>query len=62
MALCINFQHTATEDTSKLLAEANPLADFNAKWHNNQLETEISHFSKLFDNSGEAFTAPMHFF
>ena len=57
--MCINLQCTATEDTSGLLAEVNPLAHFNAKWYNNQLELEIPQLSKIFYDAGEAFTAPM---
>ena len=55
-------QCTATEDTSELLAEVNPLACFNAKWHNNQLKLEIPQLSKISDNIGEAFTSPIHEF
>ena len=52
-------QCTATEDTSELLAEVNPLAYFNATWYNNQLEMEIPQLSKIYDDAGEAFTAPL---
>ena len=36
------------------------MAHFNAKWNSNQLEMEIPHLQKIYDNAGEAVTAPMH--
>ena len=57
--MCTNLQSTATEDTSELLAEVNPLAYFNATWYNNQLEMEIPQLTKIADDAGEAFTAPI---
>ena len=59
-ASCTNLLCTVTEDTSKLLDEVNPLAHFNSKWHNNQLYLELPQFYKIFDDIGEALTAPMH--
>ena len=53
-------QCTATEDSSELLAELNPLAYFNVKWHNNQLDLEIPQLPKIADDTSEAFKAPMH--
>ena len=52
-------QYTVPEDTFELLAELNPLANFNAKWYNYQLELEIPHFSRITDDTSEAFIAPM---
>ena len=40
--------------------EVNLLAHLNAKWHNNQLELEISQLPKIFNNASKFFTAPMH--
>ena len=42
------------------LAEVNPMAHFNTKWHNNQLELEIPNLPKIYDNSGEVFTTPIY--
>ena len=42
------------------LAEVNPLAHFNAKWHNNQRDMEILQLSKIVNNSIEAFISSMH--
>ena len=50
---------TATEETSELQAELNPLAHFNAKWYNNQLELDIPQLCKISDDSIEDFMAPM---
>ena len=47
------------EDTSKL-AEVNPLAYFNAKWHKNQIELDISRHNNISDDAGEALPAPTH--
>ena len=59
-ASCTNLQCTITKDTSELLAVVNPLAYFNAKWYNNQLDLEVPQISKISNDSSEAFTAPMH--
>ena len=48
------------DDTYELLAEVNSLAHSNAKWHNNQIELEITQLSKIGYDAGEAFIAPMH--
>ena len=57
--MCTNLQCTATEDTSELQAEVNPLAHFNVQWYNNQLDLEVPQLPKIFDNSGEAYIASM---
>ena len=53
-------QCTITEDTSELLAEVNFLAHFNAKWYNNQLKLEITQLLKIYNDSGEVLTGPIH--
>ena len=35
------------------------MAHFNSKWYKNQLELEKTQLSKVYDDYGEAFTAPM---
>ena len=47
-------------DTSELPAKVNPLGHFNAIWHNNQLDLEITQLPKIFYYTVEAFTAPMY--
>ena len=53
-------QCTVKEDTSILLAEVNPLAHFNAKWHNSQLNLELPQLPKITEDIGEALAAPMY--
>ena len=52
-------QCSSSEDTTELRAEVNPLAHFNAKWQNNQLELELPQLPKIADDAGIAFTEPM---
>ena len=52
-------QCTTTENTCELQAELNTLGYFNAKWHNKQLDMEITQLLRIYDNDGKAFTAPM---
>ena len=55
-----NLQCTATEDTSELQAEINPLAHFNAQWYNDQLELQLPQLPRIADNADKAIFAPMH--
>ena len=60
MAFSLNLQCTATEDTSELQAEINPLVHFNATWHKNQLDLSLPWDPKIANDVGELFIPSMH--
>ena len=55
-----NLQCAATEYTSGLKAEVNPLAHYKATWYSYQPKMALPQLPRIADNTWEAFTAPTH--